>query len=261
VFTDQNGNVHIVDPERERETVVSPAFEVLAQRSFPKAYNAKVPLEDGELYVVNLWHPSAERIGFPLHIVRRREFLRSFGMADDASDPITAFSSRRVLTADGSGRIFSASFYDYLIEVWNGAGKRIVGFRGPVLNVRPPRAGAITDDNPPPNQVWAIQVDDQERLWVISLRTRDDWRAQMEEVLLPNGDLRLRQRDESSRSLYTARIDVIDLRTFSMIARVERQELITAFVGPGLGLEVQEAGDGITRLVVWRVSLATTRHG
>lgn len=258
VFTDGTGGVHIVDPENRRETVVSSEFGLLAERPFPPVFGAKAPLADGERYVINAWLPTAERIGLPLHIVDASEFVHSFGFpGPDAPGPMTAFSSRRVLAVDRVGHIFAAPYYEYVVEVWSASGRRIIGFRGPVLNHRPVRPGAVTDSNPPPNQLWAMQVDDAERLWIATLRVKEEWRAHMEEVLLPNGELRLRQSTESPRAIYGARIDVIDLNTSRIIASAERQELITAFVGPGLGLEVQYADDGIPQLVLWRLSLVT----
>ena len=82
--------------------------------------------------------------------------------------------SHRVLEVDRQGRIYSAQPDDYLIQVWNESGRRILGLRGPRLNEREASSEPWSPDNPPRNQILAMQVDDEQRLWVISEVLKDD---------------------------------------------------------------------------------------
>ena len=255
-YTDTDGKIHILDPGNFRETTVGPDFQLHAERRFPSFFNDAARLAGGERYVLNMFLPTADHIGLPLHIVEGSEVRHSFGVQiSETAPPLNQFNTRRVLATDRSDHVFSAPYYEYLIEVWSATGRRVTGFQGPLLNENPPLPGPFGDDNPPPSQVWALQADAGSRLWVVSLQVRDNWRSRMAEVVLPNGEVRLRQLDESPRSLYWARIDLIDLNTATIVASSDRDELITAFVGDRLGLEVQYLEDGTPRLVVWSIGL------
>ena len=127
---------------------------------------------------------AAGLVGVPLHIVDGLDILHSFGLETGAH---LRADRGRVLAADRQGRIYSTPPYNYLIQVWSESGRRIFGLRGPRLNERETSYERWSPDNPPPNDIYAMQVDDEQRLWVISMVLKDDWQDHMEERVMPMG--------------------------------------------------------------------------
>jgi hypothetical protein len=261
IHTDDDGRVHIVDLGNVRETIVGADFELHAERPIPGSfgsgsYPALAPLPGTGRYALNMYHVVSGQVGLPLHIADGAGILHSFGDAiDEGSPQLNQNKARRMLTTDSSGRIFSAQVFSYAVEAWTDIGERITGFEGPKLNEKEPAMGAMSADNPPPKTIAAIQVDEQQRLWVIVFQAKDDWLDRMVERPGPRGRAMLVPKEDDPRFLYTIRIDVIDLNTASIIASSEREELVQGFVGNRLGLEFQYTETGIPRAVVWSLAL------
>ena len=251
VRTDNGGRVHIVDLDIGRETVVNADFSYSSDRWLhPGFYQLAVPLREDGRYLGNLNAVTPELLGLPLHIVDGSGILYSFGMEEGISllrDPL------RVLTSDQQGRIYSAQPDDYLIQIWSEAGRRILGLRGPTLNERAALPGYWSPDNPPRNQIYAMQADDEQRLWVISFALKDDWQDHMEERVLPNGRIAYGPNDDDLRNIYQSRIDLIDLTSGSLIATGYHTPLLEAFVGPGLILENRSTERQYPQMIIWRL--------
>jgi hypothetical protein len=257
MHTDSAGNVHIIDPGNNRESVVSPEMTLHAESRLPGGgVHSAVPLADGHTYVMNMWLPTPESVGLPLHITDGDRVVRSFG-ASAAAGPRTDFNIRRRLAIDMNGRIFSIREYDYEIEVWTSEGERIGGLKGPTLNrheVKPTFYNR--DDNPFPNRIYALQVIDTTRLLVISQRPRPDWVKYYEDVTYPQGFVGLRLRDGATRdSVFTSRIEIIDLASRRIVARQDHDRLLSTAVGPLMVLENVEQ-ELIPRITVWRIELS-----
>ena len=71
----------------------------------------------------------------------------------------------------------------------------------------------------------------------------------------PNGRGMLEPINDDPRATFIVRIDVIDLDSAWIIASSERDELIHAFIGDGLGLEIRYTEIGIPQAVVWSLAL------
>ena len=194
---------------------------------------------------------AAGSLGLPLHIVDGSGILHSFGMEADVRSPT---GSHRVLEVDRQGRIYSAQPDDYLIQVWNESGRRILGLRGPRLNEREASSEPWSPDNPPRNQILAMQVDDEQRLWVISEVLKDDWQDHMEERVMRNGRMAYGPTNDDMREIFQSRIDLIDLTSGSLIATSLHDALPEAFVGDGLVLEnVASELQYHPQMVIWRL--------
>ncbi len=102
--------------------------------------------------------------------------------------------------------------------------------------------------------IMAIQVDDAQRLWVVSTGPRDDWLENFREAVRPNGRVVLEPINDDPRATFIVRVDVIDLNAASIIATSEQDELIHAFIGDGLGLEIRYTEIGIPQAVVWSLA-------
>ena len=253
--TDADGRVHVLDTDNLRETIISPDFTRHAERRLPSFALHTAPLP-GERYVLNTLLSTGDRLGLPLHITDGPEVVLSFGPGIDEGTPYqNDFAARRVLASDRSGRMYSAEYYDYAIEVWTQTGRRIAGFQGPLLNEKPPSPGPFTDDNPPVNAILAIRVDDDQRLWVLATHRRDDWREHWEERVARDGSVSLRPIHESPRYTSTTRIDVIDVNSGTRIASGDVDAVIEAFAGDGLGIDTRFTESEIPRVVTWRMTV------
>ena len=253
-YVDDEGRVHIIDLGNPRETVVSPDFELAAETRLPGFVQAAVPLPDGRRMAVNMVLETPDQIGLPLHIIEGSQILRSFGRTEN-SGVVTPLDLQRVVTTDAAGRIYSAPPYDYVIEVWSDEGEKIRAFTGPRLNETEPLPGSFSPDNPPPNRIFSLHMDEAQRLWIARWVLRPDWRENMVEAAAPNGRIQFKPKDDSFESIYRSRIDVIDSEDGSMIATMERDELITGFMDDALVFENRLAENGNPQLAVWRVDL------
>ena len=256
IHTDSAGRVHIFDLGNGRETIVGSDFQWYADRRIPAGISQAVPLTEGGRYAVHMLVRTRGQIGLPLHIVNGLEILHSFGGSIEGdSEPEIDVNSRRVLASDGLGHVFSANFYTYEIEAWTEEGRRISGFRGPILNETAPRRGPYTYDNPLPNQIRDIRVDQAGRLWVLGSLRKPDWEDLVVEIRRPDGTVGITPRDGSWSSVLMSRVDVIDMNSLSIIASTEDQGVFLKFLGGGSVIEFRPTRDGAPRYVVWRINL------
>lgn len=257
VRTDSEGRVHVFDLDTGRETVWSADFSYHSDRSvYPGYAHLAVPLGEDGRYLLNMGTQRAELVGIPLHIVDVSGVLHSFDRMAGLDAPGNAF---RVLAVDGQRRIYSTREGDYLIQVWSGSGRRILGLRGPRLNEREASPERWSPDNPPRNQIYAMQVDNERRLWVIGLALRDDWRDHMAQHVMPNGQVAYGPTDGDMSAIFQSRIDLIDLASGSFIATRRHDALLEAFAGDGLAIENAETEAAYPRMVVWRLGFDANR--
>ena len=251
VRTDSEGRVHIIDLDTGRETVVNPDFSFHSDELLDPGFShLAVPLGDDGRYLLNRDRMTTQMVAMPLHIVDGSDILHSFGGVAGLDAP---GNTPRVLAVDRQQRIYSARSDDYLIQVWNENGRRILGLRGPRLNDRAPSREPWSPDNPPPNRLYAMQVDDQRRLWVIGSARKDDWRDRMEYRVMPNGRVAYGPVDDDMKAIYEMRIDLIDLASGTLIATGRHHALVDGFVGDGLVIETVENERNYPQIVVWRL--------
>ena len=251
VRTDSEGRLHIVDLDIGRETIVNADFSYHSDRLLdPGGSHLAVPLGDDGRYLLNRARMTTQRVAMPLHIVNGPNVLHSFGRMAGLDAPGNA---HRVLAVDRQPRIYSTRAGDYLIQVWSESGRRILGLRGPRLNEKEARPERWSPDNPPRSEIYAMQVDSEQRLWVIGLALRDDWQDHMELRRMPNGQIAYGPTDGDIRTIFQGRIDVIDLTRGSFIATRRHDALLEAFVGDGLAIENTETETGYPQMVVWRL--------
>jgi hypothetical protein len=253
IFTDADGLVHIRDAGNVREAVVGPDLAIRATTRFPFRPRSIAPLPfDGE-YAVNAPTRAGEALGDPLHIIRGSDVVRSFGgFGGVLSEP---GSMVRIITTDGAGRIYSARTTEFAVEVWSYMGRRIVGFAGPFLQEGDPdfdrriRTGAAT------SALTDMTVDDSERLWLLMLKPRDDWQDHMISEPRRGGGIAVRPEDDDVTKVYSSRIVVVDLAKGAIIARVDRDELFTGFVGTNSLIESRVLDDGTPLIAIWNLEL------
>ena len=251
VRTDSEGRMHIVDLDTGRETIVNADFSYHSDRLLHPGFSQlAVPLGEDGRYLLNKSRTTTQLLSVPLHIVDGLDILHSFDRMAGLDAP---GSAPRVLTVDRQQRIYSARADDFLIQIWSERGRRILGLRGPTLNEREAARGLWSPDNPPRNMIFAMQVDAEQRLWVIGLALRDNWEDHMELQRMPNGQIAYGPTDGDHRLIFESRIDVIDLTTGSFIATRRHDALLEAFVGEGLIIENVETERNYPQMVVWRL--------
>lgn len=257
VHTDREGRVHIFDSSNYRYSVVAPDFTLVQEQRLPDHLPDARVLGDGERWVLNMWHPTPDAIGFPLHVWEDGEIVLSFGGFVDSANPRADTDAWRIFTTDDAGRTYSAEQYDsYEIQVWSDTGRRITGFLEPGFNDPPhdPEAPESAD-NPRPGTIRALRADSEDRLWVLSWQLRDDWLDMMEERRRPDGRVTLEMKPGlATMDRFDGQIDVVDLTTATVIARTRMEGVILVdFLGDDALWTGEYAGAGHLRAGIWEI--------
>ena len=227
VHTDREGRVHIFDSGNYRHSVIGPDFTLIEEQRLPD-HRCSCTRRRGSMGV-NMWHPTPDAIGSPLHVLQGEEIVRSFGDYVDPANPRAGTDAWRTIATDRANRTYSSERRGrYEIQVWSDTGRRITGFLDPGFNDPPfdPEAPQSAD-NPPPGTIRALQVDSEDRLWVLSWRLRDDWLDMMEEQRRPDGRVTLEMKPGlATMDRFDGQIDVIDLTTATVIARTRMEGVV-----------------------------------
>lgn len=210
-----------------------------------------------------MWVASADLIGLPLHIVEGEKIVESFGLRDEGGSGVTSFTANRVIALDAFDRIFAAREYEFLIDVWTTEGRRLAGLEGPKLNQHVVQPGAWTEVNPPANRIWAVRIDDEQRLWVVSWHRKRLWMESMRSGVDRQGQRRLEMKDPAApvQSLFDCRISVVDLKDMRLVVDYESPQMLLGFVGNTRRAVAQEfTEDGSMRLGIWDLTLSFPRR-
>ena len=260
IHADASGNVHIIDSGNGRESVYAPNLARLSETRLPfRSAFSIAPLHDGTAYLANSWLQSEQSAGLMLHIIRQDSVIRSFG-PPTSSGALTPFLSERIVAADEEGRAFSAERFRFSISVFSPEGRALVGIEGPELNASLPTGPVLNlSTNPLPSEILGVQLLRGHLLLVLSRRVRPHWRLLMVERLLSNGIRSMAAKpgtQVTAESLFTARLEVIDLRSRRIVARQDRAEVFSGFIGGDLLVHNTEDAEGMPTIAVWRLSLA-----
>ena len=230
MHADASGRVHVFDTDNRRISLIDEAFTLVEEKKLPTWVAAKVPLDDGERYVVqaSIEEPGSEDM--PLHIIDGTGVLKSFGAGDEPDTESLEFSPPDLRIAVGpGGRVFAARMGEYGIEAWSREGVRLGALRGePRLNADGTFQELPSPDNPPPNIIGDIHADRGGLLWVSLLVLRPDWLDPFVQIMgAESGDIPPEAAPEVLSGIYQGRLDVIDLETCTMVAsQLHEQPLI-----------------------------------
>jgi hypothetical protein len=254
-FTDADGNVHLLDPRNARETVVRPDLSLARELRLPWGWvHEAVPLPGEDRRIVNSNVRTPASIGFPLHVVEGIELVSSFGMQQRGSLSLGTMHMLRRIAVDARQRVYGGWYFEYVVDVWNPDGQRLLGVRRPGLWEPPPdgQPQPLSEERNPNGLVLGMRIDDDDRLWMIVWQPRPDWRDNVTEIPLPDGTVTLRP-ENSNASIYRTVIEVIDLRTGGIVARGEFDEVIEGFLDANelYGNRFTEAG--VPRFIVWEL--------
>lgn len=255
---DRHGLVHVFDPGNLRITAITNQMTLASERPLPSYTMDMAPLADGEMWVIQSWIATPDRIGLPLHVVSGREITESFGIpthAEEQDGPRTAMSTRRVVTTDINENVYSAEYFAYNIDVWSRNGDFRGTISGPPLNETALIPGPYTYDNPPQNQLYAMRVDAAGHIWLAFLMRRDNWRENVTEQVDGEGQVSLRPNDGTIHSVYNSRLDVLRPSDCRMVARHDYDGILMSFLADGSVAELRYADGHYPRIQIWQLAL------
>lgn len=251
VYADSRGRMHILDTRNRRITIVNPDLTLASEFSLGHGLYDIAGLPGSDRYLMNSWIESPERIGFPLHVLEGDSIVISFGLTQRNAAREAPLASRKVIAVDESHRVVAASPNRYSVDVWLLDGTHVGTVEGPPLNPQ------STDRSGLESQIMDVKLDANDRLWLVIRRPRPDWSdfmtvdASGRSVMRPGVSI-------SALDLYTHRIEVVDLGTGSVIARLDReaeQGSFYSFIGENEIVAFESTPLGDYRLGIWTLSL------
>ena len=251
---DAGGHVHIWDPHNLRVSIVSPEFALVDEKPLSGVQiNDMMALDDGKLYVMQMWSSDPANPGQPLHIVDGREVLVSFGAEYGPGDDPLDFNpvDERYAAAAPDGSIMVAHREEYRIEAWSRDGQLLGSLTGPDLENTAFEPGEVTAENPLPNFLTDLHVDASGRVWVSQLLRRPDWVERSEED--PQGGLMPAGMD--ILNWFRSRVDLVDVETCTLLASHEQDPFFLDFVEDGLVADVEFSPEGAPLINLKRIGL------
>ena len=257
---DDAGRVHVWDPLNLRVSIVTPEFALVDEKPISGLQiNEMMAIDDGDLYVMQMWSGDPANPGQPVHIVDGREVLSSFGEEYGPGDDPSDFNplDTRYLAAAPDGAIMVAHREEYLIEAWSRDGQLLGSLAGPDLENTPFEPGPVTPENSLPNFLGDMHVDASGRVWVSLLLRRPDWVENSEED--PQGGLM--PVDMNILNWFRSRVDLIDIETCTLLASHEQDRFFLDFIEDGLVADVEFSPEGAPLINISRIELRDEARG
>ena len=257
ISVDSVGRIHFFDPAENRETIVDEEFRLVGEVPLPLGiiYDA-IAIGDGSRRLLNSLLIDPSRVGFPLHWVKGDTILASFGEPSDTSYSPTSVALRRQLARHPSGHIVAARRFEYVVEAFASSGKRLVKARR--LGLWRQTTGvpdAMVRGQQLFGYVQDIEVDEYGRLWVLSMEPRDDWDKYARDAVLPNGTTVLVP-IENSPPWYRSRVEVVDTRTWKVLASRLLDLQLWGFLGASRIYGYEYESEGEPQLVLYEPKLS-----
>ena len=252
VFGDRDGNVHVVDNRNRRESIFSPARQLLGDYQLFAHVNDIAAMSDAHVRVVNAHARTSEYVTIPLHLLRRDSVTVSFGGARKEM-LIRDLDLRRKITTDTQGHIISAEVYDYIVTLWDEHGRPIRILEGPSINVVPVQSGAWTMETGPPSKIIDLHATADGQLWVMRTERSGSWREHAQEVVSPRGVVGMKIKHDDPNNVLDTYVDVIDTMTGRILATSAAPGRWGGFLGPGLAWQPRITILGVPYITIWRV--------
>ena len=244
------------DDGTQRLTVFNPEFKLVRTVAMPMPFvSAAVLLPDGRAVVVAQVQ-SRDLIGFPLHLIDAAGTLvRSFGSRDQHIPRGSRWAGARVVTSGGDGQIWIARPNLYTLELWDTAGTHIRSVARTTSwfapwERQPPGSVGETRMNPKLSGMW-VRGDS---LWVAITVDDAEWKPRSP-VPYPGVPGARWTPDAAMHNIFDTIVEVIDLRTGSLIATERLRQHFVSQPGVGLLASYEEDAAGTPRYAVWRVEL------
>jgi len=243
-------STYAFDESERRLSVFSPEYALVRTARLDLDTGFRSVFLGGGI-VVNSMVRTAERIGYPLHLLDLEgRILRSFGSTSGAYRPDMRDALEvRELSADGS-RVWSSWINQYVVERWDTTGNLDLVLE---RNVdwfsawwRP--EGGLKE--PPLPVTTAIQVRN-DTMWVLVRVPGREWRTAVQ----PRG----RSYTITAANVYQhTMVEVIDLVAERVVASSEVPLVLFGFAGPGLVFGSTSDRTGNPVVPVWRLETTTS---
>ena len=248
--------LHLFDGGTLRHTVLSPDFDVVRTSTMEvrPGYDGVSLLSDGALLVQAI-HPTAQSVGYPLHLLDSDgKFVRSFGTDDPDVGPQNMYiKTVRILNAAPKDRVWISRWHEYVVELWGRDAIKYTEIR---------RAGPWFRDNsrtwdgksPPTAEMCGVWEDPYRRLWILVRVPGARWR----DVPKVGGEEGGFSYDPSEwTSAYDTMIDVVDLQSGRLLVSEKVDPAAVLFTHDGLMPSYRETDAGYPRIDVWHAALIT----
>lgn len=256
VLSSADGRIHILDNRLRRWTIFNQDLTLDSTVQLPVNALSAVVLPDNTL-VVSAIVRSSQGIGQPLHSISREGRARtSFGMiSEEVVRPREMMSFIREIAPTGEGMIWSALKTRYEIQLWEDfkfptlvISRHVSWF--PAWREMNPRA---PDLEPPQPIIRSVSEDQDRRLWVLFSVAKEDWNPG---PFRPDGPAPALSFQDHMK-YYDSMIEVIDEKSWSVVASARFPELLISFVEDSYLWSVEEAGDGHVSLRVFRARVVS----
>lgn len=252
-------SIHVFDIGTRRRTVLSPSLRAIRQHALPGSFfrGGVAVLADGSV-ILNGIRRTGDGFGFAFQMLSADgTYVRSFGEHHGVLTPRTVYQVlNRPFAVDSAGRILAGFEGRYGFEEWdarNGARVREIPCAAPWFLIRPEGdLGGASRDHPPYSLVRAMAVDVSGGVRVATLVQDARWRAQVREVVGPDGPIL----DVTDEAKYVdSRLEILDRERGTVIASTQVDQMFLTFLGPDLLVSVRDATSGVVKLDVWRIRL------
>lgn len=249
----------IVDSGANRAVVLGPGtdsagsgFELVASW-----FDGRVGEWPSEL-IMNGLISNPERVGYPLHTLRVGvegiEVIASYGRNDGELRPFDVDALMTRLTRVSEGTFWSASFTTYDLAHWTLDGEllRRIERRPRWFAGRSERPFGTPDEAPTPS-IAAVELDDDQLLWVFISVAADEWATAWPEGVWRSGEIP--QGSVRQDLLFDTIVEVIDPEAQRVVARERFPAHIISSLGRNRAVEYVVNDDDVPMLRVIELRL------
>jgi hypothetical protein len=232
IEVDKAGRVHIFDYSLSKEVVVNQSLEIVSEtRMMPGMIRSARALSSGG-FVANAEFTAEPQLAYPLHLIDSSGNYYSFGADSGAIQVANGPQLEGAVAVVEDSLVVFARRYVNKIEIYNRAGRRLRTFTLPLQFALPPDGipVALTRETDLYGSIQDISYD-AGFLYVLTWQPSKDWRSLVEAKPLPNGGAYLKEKDVG-RSVYEARVHVVDLAAQTIVAEAVAEVPLWAFLGP-----------------------------
>lgn len=255
--------LHIIDVALHRRTLLSPDGKVLRTTSLPLGgFGWESAFSRDGHWVVNMFIPSTDHAGQPLHLVEYDGRIgRSFGA--DPNDIVrrdlraTYF---RKLAQSRAGGIWSGRINEYRFELWRLDGKKVKEFKRTPAWFKPWVTDITQTTKDPPNtSLVALREDSLGVLWAFFNVPSSRWKETLVEWRTGEG---LFYRPKDDNVAYETIVEAMDPEG-NVLASGKFPVRIIGITSSGFAYNLRESDNGHIRLGIWKFRLVqpTIRRG
>lgn len=251
-------SLHVFDQVLHRFSVLDPAYKFVSSGPLPLGPELSALVMPNGEYVFALPLSTAAQRAQPLHRVNRTgKLARSFGSQSGEFRSDIPFFDRRAIAVAKGGMVWSAFRTQYVIERWNtqtGLRDKQIGSKAAWFPSRlTPATIKRNEPDAPQPFIMAVRESAGSILWVLIAVPDPKWRSAASPRRSADDHVQI----EDEQLYYDTVIEALDASTGRLLASVRVPQFIRQFVADDEVGSVMEDGDGMPRLHLWRLALAS----